>query len=53
MVRVMDRQIHNEDTAEGEREKGDKRWGLHISTAVSQWGRTEGRRMMDDGEMGG
>lgn len=28
--------------------KGDKRWGLHLSTAVSQWGRTEGLRMMAD-----
>lgn len=50
----MDRQIHNEDMAEGGREKKRKRkWGLHIWTAVSQWGRTEGPRMMDDGEMKG
>ena len=39
----MDGQIHKEDTAEGERKKGDKRWGLHKSTAVSQSGTTEGR----------
>ncbi len=49
----MDGKIHNEDTAEGGREKEDKRWGLHISTAVSQWGRAEGRGMMDDREMKG
>lgn len=29
------------------------KWGLHISTAVSQWDRTEGSGMMDDGEMRG
>lgn len=45
----MERQIHDEDMAEGrEGEKRDKRWGLHKSTAVSQRGSTEGRRMMDD-----
>lgn len=27
--------------------------GLVVWTAVSQWGRTEGQKMMDDGEMKG
>lgn len=49
----MDRQIHNEEMAVGGRERRDKRWGLHVSTAVSQWSRTEGRRMMDGSEMKG
>lgn len=51
MVTMMDKQIHNEDMGRG-RER-DKKWGLHISTAVRQWDRTEGPRMMDDGEMKG
>lgn len=39
---------------EGEKEIKKKRMeGLLVSTAVSQWGRTEGPKMMDDGGMRG
>lgn len=37
----------------GERDEKKRMAGLVVSTAVSQWGRTEGPKMMDDGEMKG